>query len=58
METMVTRDGGYPLPSQINIHEWKQWLQGMGSTLYRQKLIFINGNNGYKGWGVPPSVTN
>ena len=78
METMVTRDGGYSLPSQINIHEWKQWLQGwgvplrsqsnihkwkqwlqgMGGTPYCHKLIFINGNKGYKGWGVPPTVTN
>ena len=33
---MVTRDGGYPLLSQINIHKWKQWLQGMGVPLLAQ----------------------
>ena len=40
METMVTRDLGYP------------W--GWEGTPYRHKLIFMNGTNGCKGWGYPP----
>ena len=47
---MVTGDGGggvYPLLQQINIHEWKQWLQGMGIPLQKQR-IFTNGRD--KGW--------
>ena len=36
---MVTGDGGYPLLAQINIHEWKQWLRGMGGYPCRNNLV-------------------
>ena len=44
--------GGYQLLSQINIYEWKQWLQGMGIPLLSQ--INIHDRKLWLQWlGIP-----
>ena len=38
----IRRGWGIPLLAQINIHEWKQWLQGMGGTLQKQLMTLCS----------------